>query len=122
MGRPTDYGPQIVELAKAYLEQFEDSEYTKEVVPTIEGLALFLGTHRDTVYAWGKDHSEFSDIVELVRTTKSHALQNGALSNKLNASVAKLLLGHEGYREAQDVTTNGKDMPQPILASVKEDE
>lgn len=122
MARPTDYGPQIVEQAEAYLYQFRDDTFDKEAVQTIEGLALHLGTHKDTVYAWEKEHAEFSDVTKRVRTTKSFSLQNGSLKGKLNPQISKLLLGHEGYRETQDITSDGKALPQPILNAVKDDE
>lgn len=120
MARPSEYTPTILEMAQHYRDNWHADE--NQVVPTVEGLALALGISRETVYAWAKDHGEFSDIVSDIRANKSLTLQNGGLSNKLNASVAKLLLGHEGYREAQDITSDGKALPQPILASVKEDE
>lgn len=110
MARPTDYSEEKLEQAKYYLEHWED-EGIGDSVPSIEGLACFLGTHKDTIYEWEKheDRQEFSDIVKQLRNLKSKTLQDRGLTNKYNASIAKLLLGHEGYREKQEIdhTTQG---------------
>jgi hypothetical protein len=105
MARPTEYTNKLVKKALIYFDTYKDHG---DVIPSVEGMAYFLGISRDTVYEWAKEHKEFSDIVALLRTAKSRTLQNGGLDNTLNASVAKLLLGHEGYRESQDITSDGQ--------------
>lgn len=118
MGRPTDYSENTVEQAKYYIENYTD-EAIGDVVPSIEGLACFIGVSRETIYDWerqgredGSDKEEFSDIIAQLRTKKSKELQNGGLSNKYNSKISGLLLGHEGYREKQDIdhTSNGESM------------
>jgi hypothetical protein len=112
-GRPTDYSEEILTKAQEYLSALPEGE----VIHTIEGLALHIGITRETVYEWAKheDKAAFSYIVAQLRTKKSKELQNKSLNNQVNASIAKLLLGHEGYRETQDITSNGKDlMPSSV--------
>lgn len=114
-GRPTEYSPTILKRAQAYFTKKLSSD---EVVHSIEGLALVLGVSRDTIYEWEKEEGkeEFSDIVKQIRTKKSFRLQNGSLKGELNAPIAKLLLGHEGYREAQDITTDGKGLTVSLVS------
>ena len=111
-GRPTDYTPTLVKKARAYLASLPKDE----VVHSIEGLADHLGISRSTIYEWVKneDKREFSDIVEKVMTLQGKSLINGSLANKLNAPISKLMLSKHGYRDSQDITSDGKAMPTPI--------
>lgn len=71
-------------------------------------------------------HAEFSDIVENILLKQSRTLISHGLDGAFNASITKLILsGKHGYveKQATDLTTNGKDLPMPILgaASVHSD-
>ena len=120
MARPSDYGPQIVEQAQVYLETCEDPE--KPMLPTVEGLALWLNISRETVRQCAKEHPEFSCIYEDLYAKQGNQLIQNALTNKYNSSITKLLLTKHGYVERQDITSDGKALPQPILSAVKDDE
>lgn len=111
MARPTDYTPELLESAKKYILYCEDA------VPTVAGFALALNISRETVYAWCKvsDKSEFSDIVDNLMANQERKLVLYGLSGKFNPTITKLMLSKHGYRESSDVTTNGKDLPQPIM-------
>jgi len=111
MARPSEYGPHIIEQAMAFIAEREE----QEILPTVEGLALHLGISRDTVYEWSKVHPEFSDIYERMMATQGDQLINNALVNKYNSSITKLLLSKHGYVERQDITSDGKALPTPIL-------
>lgn len=140
-GRPPIFSKKILIEAKKYLETcvdvpaYEEKIYDKKKkttkviqhpfevnIPMVEGLAIYLGTHRGTIYRWEaegekkgatQDQKEFCDIVAFIRTNKSQRLQHGGLGGKYNSKVASLLLGHEGYREKSDVdvTSGGKPIP-----------
>lgn len=139
IGRPTKLTPELIELAWSYimpsylvngkikepivdtngLLQYEGEnapvvkvgyEMHGDVVPTIEGLAQYIGISRDSVYAWEKDNKDFSDITEGLRQLQAKLLINGALRNDFNATISKLLLSSKhGYIEksATDITTGG---------------
>ena len=47
--------------------------------------------------------------------TQGDQLINNALVNKYNSSITKLLLSKHGYVERQDITSDGKALPTPIL-------
>lgn len=138
IGRPTIFNESILAKTREYLDVCvdEESEYhktrgarsdgyerlVKVNLPTIEGLALHLKVHRDTLYAWEKDYAEFSDMLEELRARQAETLINKALSGDYNSVIAKLILSKHGYKEerATDVTTSGKPiqiMFDPIFAS-----
>jgi hypothetical protein len=91
-GRPTKYNKALLEKAMDYLDVYET---LGDVIPTIEGLALYLDIARDTIYDWCKDDEkkDFSDTVKKVTLKQKQGLINGGLSNNLNAKITQLLLG-----------------------------
>lgn len=133
VGRPTVYSPEIITKTQEYLDSCTDiiEDYHKTIglksdsfdrivnvkIPTIEGLAVFLGISRETVYAWDKDETkpEFSDILSKLRAEQADRLINNGLSGNYNPTIAKVLLTKHGYREGVDATTNDKDLPTPIV-------
>lgn len=127
-GRPTDYELSIIDRVYEYLEQSKD---TSEILgdkrlivvnhvnlPSIEGLALYLEINKDTIYEWEKIHKEFSDVIMRVRNEQAKRLINCGLAGSYNPQIAKVLLTKHGYIDRQDVTTNNKDLPSPILGAL----
>lgn len=102
-GRPTIYSEDLEQKAIEYILQFTDKgiKPEDEVIPSIEGLALWLEVNRDTLYSWEKqeDKATFSDIMSTLRAIQAKVLLNGSLQNKLNANISKALLSKHGYSE-----------------------
>lgn len=92
MARPTKYNKELLEKAKNYLNVYETLQ---DVVPTVEGLSIYLEISRETLYRWVSedDKTEFSDTVKEINATQKQVLINKGLDNKFNASITKLLLG-----------------------------
>lgn len=104
-GRPSKYTPELIEKAKDYLDGgFKDGD---SVIPSIEGLSLYLGIARSTCHEWAgqEGKEEFSDILERILAKQASMAINGALDNKYNATIAKLLLGKHGYKDRQETET-----------------
>lgn len=134
LGRPPIYTDEIVSKSEQYLSECIDEieEYhktrgdksdtyeriVKVKLPTIEGLAVYLGISRETVYAWEKeeDKKSFSDILGKLRAVQANTLINNGLSGDYNPVIAKLLLMKHGYVEKQetDVTSKGESVA-PVL-------
>jgi len=144
MARPTEYTNEFVTKTREYLattgDVYEvktrpvfrevkgaDGEYTqvekeesyvvfKVKVPSIEGLAVYLGIHKDTIYEWEKIHQEFSDVISELRAKQAECLISGGLSGRYNSTIAKLLLTKHGYSDKQetDIKSDGQAI-QPIL-------
>ena len=122
-GRPSEYNyeelkPLIEEYFVECVDVQEDKEHgiAKKVnLPSIEGLCLKLHISKDTLYRWEKEYVEFSYYIDTLRQKQANCLLNNGLSGNYNPTIAKVILTKHGYREGQDITTNDKDIPQPIL-------
>lgn len=128
VGRPSDYSEEMITKSRTYLDECVDEieEYHKTrgdksdsydrlvrvKLPTIEGLAVYLGVHRDTLYEWEKIHAPISDILGELRALQADRLINNALSGDYNPVIAKVLLTKHGYRDAID--TDHTTMGQPM--------
>jgi hypothetical protein len=139
MARPREYKKELVDRARTYLKNCIDEEtefhktrshnsntYERRVnvkIPTIEGLAVFIGISRSVLYKWigEKDeegnplYPEFVDIIDELQEIQADRLLTNGLSGNYNSTIAKVLLTKHGYREGIDSTTNDKDLPQPLL-------
>ena len=120
-GRPLIYDDKTISKVKSYLDSCTDTteqvktgeseKFTKYEsklkvkLPTIEGLAVYLGISRDTVYDWEKKFTEFSYIIGELRAKQAEALINNGLSGAYNSTIAKVLLSKHGYREATETET-----------------
>ena len=108
-GQPTKYNPKTLKKAQEYIascvDKLEiDPESGKVLnigvdIPKAEGLAKYLGVHRDTLYEWAKVHPKFSDILEAINQEQVVRLINGGLSGRYNSTIAKLVLAKHGYKE-----------------------
>lgn len=122
-GRPTKLTKELIAEAYGYLEA-TGSFLPNALLPTVEGLALRLRISRDTVYAWCELDDElareFSDIVKELKDSQAEKLIQKSLAGYYNPTIAKLILsGKHGYveKQATDLTTNGKELPAPILGA-----
>ena len=111
-GRPSEYNKKLVKKAEEY---FLTGWKEEEVVPTIAGLALYIGTSRDIIYDWMKDDTkqDFSYIVKCIQSLQEKKLVGGGLDKTFSPQIAALMLAKHGYRTSTDVTSDGK--PIPIL-------
>lgn len=91
VGQPTKRTPELYKKIQEYIEEAVP-ENTK--IPTVEGLCLKLGIHRDTLYQWAKEYPEYSDTIRLIKLKqKEHLVEIGIFGGKeINASIVALLL------------------------------
>lgn len=127
VGRPTKYSDKILKKARQYVGICKDNmDGTIPVVnlPSMGGLAVYLGITRETIYAWCKDKekAEFSYIIEMLLAEQENRLINGGLSGAYKPTIAKVILTKHGYREGVDHTTNDKDLPTPILGGITKEQ
>lgn len=96
-GRPTKYIPGAKVLLDAYLEACVDV-YDITIrdwrvnLPMVEGFALHLGVHRDTLNAWSRKYPEYKDAVELLKAHQFTRLINGGLASHYKSWLVVLML------------------------------
>lgn len=78
-------------------------------LPSIVGLALYLGVSSKTVYRWEEENPEYCPTLDLVRDAQHSKLINGGISGQYREKITSLLLGKDhGYAEKIDHTTKGE--------------
>lgn len=124
-GRPVEYTEEVVDRAEHYLQESIDTydefhktrgeksdgydRLVKVNLPTIEGLALFLNVHRDTIYDWEKKYENFSYTLDKIRTEQKKRLILSGLSGDYNPVIAKLVLAsNHGMSDKTDITSGGE--------------
>ena len=100
IGRPTLYTDELLDKARAYLTDYIMYE---DMIPSIASLSLVLGVDRSTLYAWEKEHKEFSYILSDIKAKQEKVLISKGLSGDFNSAITKLVLGKHGYHDKQDV-------------------
>ena len=108
-GRPDKVGDWHVKRAQEYINGAWKKQGDYVVVPTLEGLAMYLDVSRQTLY----EASELSYMRELVNKLQAEMVLNHGLQGTYNAAIAKLVLSKHGYREAtENVNVNVDVTPQ----------
>lgn len=132
MARPIEYKESYLQDADRYLEEYVDEitefhklrgeksdgydRLVKVRLPTIEGFASFIGVNKTSLYEWEKKFPIFSNALDKIRNEQKRRLIEGGLSGDYNSTIAKLVLSsNHGMSEKTDHTTNGKELPAPII-------
>ena len=111
--------PERLEKTKEYIAQCKDENYQliktegnktttyenkiKVKLPTLAGLANYLGVGLSTLSNLEKKYPEFAELADNIRTLQEEVLINRGLSGDYNATIDKLLLVKHGYRDGMDV-------------------
>lgn len=106
VGRPTKYTDQTCQQARDYIENYDKEE---DMIPSIAGLAVYLGVSRETIYDWAsqEEKQDFSDILTQLLATQERILIGKGLSGKFNSTITKLVLGKHGYSEKKELSGDG---------------
>lgn len=120
-GRPSKYTPEMIERSLDYLSEWDTEG---DIIPSIEGLALYTGLHRSTIYDWygEEDKKEFSDIVEKVLVKQSKILQQKGLQGEFNSTITKLLLTKHGFSDKADITSGDKPLATGVIILPEKEE
>jgi hypothetical protein len=107
-GRPSKYKPEYDDKALEYLERYEE---LGELVPTVAGLAMYLGVARSSVNLWAiqDDKPGFSEAFERIKTCQEIKLVSGGLGGAYNSAISKLMLHNHGYSEKTEVDNKSSD-------------
>jgi len=90
-GRPTKYKPDVFKGIEGYMEKCGKEQMA---LPSIEGLAIYLGITSETIRQWAKKYKEFSwTIKKIVDKQKKQLMDDGMYGGKeVNAAMAIFLL------------------------------
>lgn len=79
-------------------------------VPSIAGLACYIGYHRESVLRWSKEHPDtWGDIYAKINTYQELMLINGGLDKSFQPNFAKLLMTKHGYSEKVEIDARSGD-------------
>lgn len=111
-GRPTKYGPKILEQTETYLLTYEK---LGDAIASVVGLARYLKISTRTIQRWAKDEgekSQFCRTLEMIEDQQHYDLLNKGLRNEINPMLSKLALANHGYAEAtkQELMVDAKSL------------
>lgn len=89
-----------------------------DAIPTLDKLAILIGTNVNTMNDWANKHDDFSAALERVKMQQKCQLITGSLTNSLNAQISKMLLSanHQlSERSEQHMTSDGSLGPTHII-------
>ena len=104
-GRPTKYSQAIQKKASDYVEGAHIG--AQDPVPSVAGMACYLGVNKTTLYEWAKVHPQFSNTLDACKERQEKLALMGGLTNEFNASIVKLLLANHGYSDKQQLEHTG---------------
>ena len=107
MARPRLLTPELMEKAESYLDVWAAEG---DVIPSIAGLALFLGVNRSSIQLWAKGEDELSDqfsgTLDRLMHMQERITLNKGLTGDFTAPISKLVLHNHGYSDkAETVNT-----------------
>lgn len=105
IGRPSKLAVSL-EKAKAYL--MGEYKTVGDVVPSVAGLACYLGISRSTAQEYAKENQAFSGTLAAIKTLQENSLINKGLMGEFNPTIVKLMLSNHGYAEKQETALTGK--------------
>lgn len=119
-GRPTKYSDELLAKAEDYIVNYKDHE---DLIPSAAGLACVLGIVKSTLYKWGEEKPEFSDLLGRLQQKQEKVLLTGGLSGTMNSTITKLVLSKHDYSDKVesnvDHTTKGDKIELPLHSFVK---
>ncbi len=106
MGRPSKFAESLAK-AKEYL--MGGYETVGDVIPSVAGLACYLGVSRKTVYNYGEQSEEFLHTLDGIGAMQENKLINKGLTGDFNSAITKLMLANHGYSDKQQVDHQSSD-------------
>ncbi|WP_180817254.1 DNA-packaging protein [Arsenophonus endosymbiont of Aphis craccivora] len=105
IGRPSKL---TVSLEKATAYLMGEYKTVGDVVPSVAGLACYLGIRRSIAQEYAKENSDFSGTLASIKTIQENSLINTGLTGEFNPTIVKLMLSNHGYAEKQETALTGK--------------
>jgi hypothetical protein len=100
---------QNYEKAEKYLLGDWQSRAVKNVIPSVAGLACYLGFSRETMYQWAEQCPKWKSLLSSINTLQEVKIIDGTLRDGWNANFAKMLMVKHGYTEKQEIDHTSSD-------------
>lgn len=97
VGRPSKYTPELLEQANYYL--VGGWKAIGDTIPSLAGLACYVGVSRETINVWSNEKPDFSDITKGLLAMQERELLNRGLLKEFDSGLSRLMLGKHGYNE-----------------------
>ena len=111
VGRPTLLTEELIQKTKNYL--IYDFENVDDVVPSVAGLAVYLGINKATLYEYVKIDSELgrelNDMLKAIQDKQEKMLLSGGLKSTFNSTITKLMLSKHGYSDKVETDHTSSD-------------
>lgn len=120
-GRPTKYSEEVLEITEDYIQNFRDYE---DVIPSIAGLAVRLGTARETLHVWRHEEGKerFSNMLSEMLAKQEQVLLSSGLSGAFNSNICKLVLAKHNYSDKIENTVRATISEDPLSDEEFEDQ
>lgn len=106
-GRPSGLTEELIAKAQLYLlGGYVDAG---DVVPSVAGLACWLGISRKTAYNYGEQDDRFLHTLDGIQVVQEKLLINGGLTAGFNATITKLMMANHGYSDKIETDNKSSD-------------
>jgi hypothetical protein len=114
IGRPSLLTPELIAKAREYLFGYEEQG---DVIPSVAGLACWLGVSKASVYNYGEQNPEFLGTLDAIQAKQEAVTLNRGMTGDFNSTIAKLVLSNHGYSDKvqQDHVSSDASMTPTII-------
>ena len=115
VGRPSLLTPELIAKAREYLFGYEEQG---DVIPSVSGLACWLGVAKSSVYLYAQQNDDFSDTLDAIQAKQETLTLNKGMTGDFNPTIAKLVLANHGYSDKvqqEHTSPDGSMTPKPAL-------
>lgn len=111
VGRPSLLTEELIQRALFYLAENGWKE-ADDIVPSVAGLACYLGISRRAIYEYKDQSEEFMHILEGIGAAQEKMLINKGLEGVFNSTITKLMMTKHGYSDKQDLNVQTNPLEQ----------
>jgi hypothetical protein len=117
--RPSKLTKSLINRAYDYLNG--DWRDVGDHIPSLSGLACYLGVCNKTIFNYSKQNDDFLHITTMVMTMQENRLINGGLAGEFNPTITKLLLSKHGYHDKvqNEINSINERVSEIILIGVE---
>ena len=99
-------GDDYIALRNAQKDKKGKVSLFREIVPTLEGLAIYIRRSVPEIESYTKENENFDNAVDAVLLEQARRLITGGLLNKFNQGTVKTMLVKHGYINKEEVIDN----------------